>query len=167
MRFLAVVALYAVVATGIAACQTSQEQAVAQPDMLLDDEPLLLLDDSAEDDSRLEGGADNSRCYVCHVNYQQEDLAVTHTAVGIGCARCHGESDEHMADESWAEGGNGTAPEAIYTLDQVNPFCMECHPGNNLYEEPHEAVLSGAATEKYCTDCHGEHRLHIRRLKWK
>jgi hypothetical protein len=31
----------------------------------------------------------------------------------------------------------------------------------------HKAFLAGTAKEKYCTDCHGEHRLLERKCKWK
>ena len=95
--------------------------------LLLDDEPLLLLDDEPEFDQSDEPKADNSRCFVCHVNYMQEDIAVVHARADIGCAGCHGESDEHIADESWASGGNGTAPEIMYPRPKITPFCMSCH----------------------------------------
>ncbi|MHC4458572.1 MAG: hypothetical protein ACYS0I_16090, partial [Planctomycetota bacterium] len=71
--------------------------------LLLDDEPLLLEDNSVE--SSAWSVSDNSRCHVCHMNYVKEDIAVTHARVNIGCARCHGESDAHIDDESWASGG--------------------------------------------------------------
>ena len=39
------------------------------------DEPLLLLDDVSQTAG---GGADNSRCHVCHINFATEELSVTH-----------------------------------------------------------------------------------------
>ena len=74
--------------------------------LLLEEEPLLLSDESEK--GTVAGGADNSRCHVCHINFSQEELAVAHARAAIGCAGCHGASDAHIADESWASGGNGS-----------------------------------------------------------
>jgi len=148
--------------------QNSEPQAVAQTadeeaPLLLDDEPLLL-DDEPETDGPM---ADNSRCFVCHINYMQEDIAVIHARANIGCAGCHGESDEHIADESWASGGNGTAPDTMYPRAKINPFCMSCHTKEKIDAEQHKSLFAGTSTEKYCTDCHGNHRLPERMCKWK
>jgi hypothetical protein len=89
------------------------------------------------------------------LNYAQEKLAVTHAQANIGCADCHGDCDAHIADESWASGGNGTPPGTMYPPDKVNPFCLGCHPKASL------------GNKKYCTDCHGTHRLTNRKCKWK
>jgi hypothetical protein len=137
-----------------------------EPPLLLDDEPPLLLDDEPEEDSS-ESMADNSRCLVCHINYEQEKIAVTHARQGMGCANCHGESDEHIADESWASGGNGTAPDRMFTRAQINPFCIGCHTKEKIDTEQHKILFSDNSGEKYCTDCHGDHRLTDRKCKWK
>jgi len=69
---------------------------------ITDEEPPLLLDDGDEELVPPTGPvADNSRCFVCHFNYIEEDIAVTHARANMGCAHCHGECDEHIADESW------------------------------------------------------------------
>lgn len=152
--------------------------AAGQPDkkekpLLLDDAPPLLLSDEAPlqlDDPADHGDADmadNSRCFVCHVNYAQEEIAVVHARQDMACAHCHGESDEHIADESWASGGNGTAPDKIYTKEQVNPFCMGCHPGSKLPEKTHGILFTNPPSDKHCTDCHGDHLLKERKTKWK
>ena len=139
-----------------------------EPLLLLDDEPLLLLDDGQEKFVPPTGPvADNSRCYVCHMNYMQEELAVDHAEANIGCADCHGNCDEHIADESWSWGGNGTPPGIMYPRPKINPFCSECHPKEKIDPEPHKSFFAGAAKEKYCTDCHGDHRLGKRQCKWK
>jgi len=135
--------------------------------LLLNDEPLLLLDDGPDEDSSTDSMADNSRCFVCHINYMYEDIAVTHARVNMGCANCHGESDEHIADESWASGGNGTAPDIMYPRAKINPFCMGCHPREKIDSEQHKPLFTDTTEEKYCTDCHGEHRLTNRKCKWK
>ncbi len=157
-----------------AGCQSNQspdspagEQAATddEPLLLLDDKPLLLTD--AVSDDYTGPLADNSRCHVCHINYETEDIAVTHARAEIGCADCHGVSDAHIADESWSWGGNGTAPDIMYTLEKVNPACMKCHPKGQIDLEQHEPLFAGTGKEKYCTDCHGNHRLENRKCKWK
>jgi hypothetical protein len=137
-----------------------------EPPLLLEDEPLLLLDDEPDENLSSESIADNSRCFVCHINYMQEDIAVTHARQGMGCANCHGESDEHIADESWASGGNGTAPDIMFTRDQINPFCMDCHAKDKINTEQHKSLFENI-NETFCTDCHGDHRLTERKCKWK
>lgn len=134
--------------------------------LLLDDEPLLLLDDEPEVEQSDGPQADNSRCFVCHVNYMQEDIAVIHARANIGCAGCHGQSDEHIADESWASGGNGTAPETMYPRPKINPFCMSCHTKDKIDMDQHKPLFANVE-EMVCTDCHGKHRLEVRKCKWK
>jgi hypothetical protein len=150
-----------------AGCESAPE--VAKEDeapLLLDDEPLLLLEDEPEAEQSDKPRADNSRCFVCHVNYMQEDIAVIHARANIGCAGCHGESDEHIADESWASGGNGTAPEIMYPKPKINPFCMGCHKKEKIDTDQHKPLFANLK-KMVCTDCHGNHRLEIRRCKWK
>lgn len=145
-----------------------------QPLLLLDEEPLLLLDDEEADDSTdKDSYADNDRCLTCHLNYAKEELAVIHQRVGFGCAKCHGACDEHIADESWASGGNGTAPDIMYPREKINPACMKCHPKEDIItQKKHKALFAstdGKDKQKVCTDCHGEHRLDParRKCKWK
>jgi hypothetical protein len=145
----------------------SEESQVDLTTSVDEEEPLLLLDDEPGEGTAIGEGADNSRCFVCHLNYASEDLAVTHAGVFIGCAGCHGESDAHIDDESWASGGNGTAPDIMYRLEQVNEFCMGCHSQETIDTEQHEELFAGTGENKYCTDCHGDHRLEYRRCKWK
>lgn len=140
-----------------------QPMADNEPPLLLVDEPALLPDDSPNAGP----GADNSRCFVCHVNYMQEALAASHARTNIGCKDCHGESDAHIADESWASGGTGTPPEVMYPRAKINPACMACHPKDKIGTQQHQSVFAGGAAEKVCTDCHGNHRLTNRRFKWK
>lgn len=137
---------------------------LASEPLLLEDAPLLL--EAGAEGGQYDDGADNSRCHVCHINYVAEAIAVTHARAGIGCADCHGESDAHIADESWASGGNGTAPDRMFRMDEINGFCMGCHPAATLTGAVHESIVSGT-DDRVCTDCHGEHRLVTRRCKWK
>jgi len=134
--------------------------------LLLDDEPLLLLDDEPDAGQSDGPKADNSRCFVCHINYMQEDIAVIHARADIGCAGCHGEPDEHIADESWASGGNGTAPEIMYPRPKINPFCMGCHTKDKIDTDQHKPLFANFE-KTVCTDCHGSHRLEVRKCKWK
>jgi hypothetical protein len=125
-------------------------------------QPLLLLDD---EEDKATGGADNSRCLVCHINFERELLSVVHAKTNIGCAKCHGESDAHIADESWASGGNGTAPDRMFPTNKINAFCLTCHPKSKLKAC---AFIKPSANQKnICTDCHGKHRMAKRKCKWK
>lgn len=140
--------------------------------LLLDDGPLLLDDEHehlllGQPTEEAAGGADNRRCYVCHINYLQDEIAVKHARVGIGCADCHGESDEHIDDESWAWGGSGTAPDVMFLRDQINASCFQCHPAGQLSKDAHNVPALAESSEKVCTDCHGDHRLHTRQTEWK
>ena len=150
------------------------EQRIEEPDpdeeplLLLDDDPPMLLSEGQGDTLPAAGPvADNSRCHHCHLNYMDEDLALVHARANIGCADCHGNCDAHIADESWASGGNGTPPEIMYPREKVNPFCLTCHPRDEIDPLLHESFLAGTAKEKYCTDCHGDHRLPERKCKWR
>lgn len=138
-----------------------------KPLLLLEEEPLLLLEDDSGPTVTNGPVADNSRCFVCHANYLDEKIAVTHAKVNIGCARCHGESDAHIADESWGSGGNGTAPDTMYPKEKINPSCMRCHTKDKIDTPQHEPVFATGTEKKVCTDCHGNHRLNVRRCTWK
>lgn len=142
--------------------------AEAEAPLLLDDAAPLLLGDGPEWGAPLgEGAADNSRCQVCHLNLVGEPLAREHALAGIGCADCHGASDAHIADESWASGGNGTAPDTMFPRARINPACFECHAQDQLDPEQHRDFLAGQTKEQVCTECHGQHRLVNRKCKWK
>ncbi len=137
-----------------------------KPSAPKDDAPLLLDDDDAKPGKA--AGADNSRCMVCHLNFETESLATTHAHANMGCARCHGASDAHIADESWASGGNGTAPDIMYPAAKINQFCLSCHnlkPSDDKNACPFPRL--SADEKKVCTDCHGKHRLAKRKCKWK
>lgn len=133
----------------------------------LDNEPLLLLDDSTDVVQSVDAGADNSRCFVCHVNYMQEVIAASHARANIGCKDCHGESDAHIADESWAWGGTGTAPDVMYLRAKINAACMTCHSKQKIQTEEHQVLFASTAGTKVCTDCHGSHRLTGRKCNWR
>jgi hypothetical protein len=161
-----VLAALSVAGTGCEQIKTRQKPQT-NTDIKTDNKPLLLLDE--EEDFVSPGGtiADNSRCHVCHMNYIKEDIAVIHARANIGCANCHGDCDAHIADESWASGGNGTPPGIMYPREKINPFCMGCHNKAKIDTEQHEPLFADSGEKKYCTDCHGNHRLTNRKCKWK
>jgi hypothetical protein len=151
---------------GIEARQTNDTTVVVSQPAKAATETLLLLDDAEESASARGPAADNSRCFVCHINYEAEKLAASHARQSVGCANCHGPSDAHIADESWGSGGNGTAPDIMYPRDKINPGCMTCHPRDKLSAPQHELAFA-KSDPKVCTDCHGDHRLSLRRCKWR
>ena len=115
----------------------------------------------------------NQFCSACHYGFSDENLALTHEKAGIGCERCHGESERHRSDEK-----NITPPEIMYPEAKINPTCMMCHPRHEIsHVESHKALLEGAKTvfdstdkgdnQTYCTDCHAQHhRINVRTIRW-
>jgi len=118
----------------------------------------------------------NSFCLACHIDFDEEELALQHEILGIGCERCHGESRRHRSDEA-----NITPPEIMYPKERVNPACMSCHPRQDLRDrKDHQPILEaglsvfeeatpvGKDAKPYCTDCHGsKHRvMRVRTTHW-
>ena len=145
VRICLMVLVVAAVGLGVAACRRSAEQAV-------EEEPLLLEDDgdSSEPDESSGPVADNSRCYVCHMNFDGEGLSAIHAKADVSCEDCHGASDKHCSDED-----NITPPDKMFAKAAINSFCKTCHP---------KGQLSGG--KKYCTECHGNHRMEHRTRRW-
>ncbi|MCX6898376.1 MAG: cytochrome c3 family protein [Verrucomicrobia bacterium] len=107
--------------------------------------------------------ADNSYCYVCHANFQTEELARSHQKHGVGCATCHGESDRHSADEDGL-----TPPEIMFVMGKILDGCSTCHDVTKLRVlKEHEAAFTrDPAKLKVCTNCHGSHRMAVRTRQW-
>ena len=112
--------------------------------------------------------ADNSFCYVCHINFKKEPFVLQHKAANIGCVDCHGDSQPHADDED-----NTTAPMIMFTKDMVNASCAQkgCHREAKMKKVvSHIPWYAGAdpdkSNRKYCTDCHGRHRIDDRQRKW-
>jgi hypothetical protein len=126
---------------------------------------------SAEEQAEEETFVANPFCSACHYAFGEEELAFNHEMVGIGCERCHGESERHRSDED-----NITPPEIMYPKAKINPTCMICHPrGKIKHVSLHASFLAGAETifdksdsqKKHCTDCHGkDHRINVRTIQW-
>lgn len=108
--------------------------------------------------------ASNESCFVCHINYADEKLAVRHLKKGITCRKCHGDSEDHCEDENHL-----TPPDVLYPRERIAPACMKCHAKQKLARKSeHKAVLAAPTTaKKICTDCHGKsHRLDKRTVRW-
>jgi hypothetical protein len=107
--------------------------------------------------------AHNTFCYVCHLNFKKEKLAVRHARAAVGCTECHGSSLDHSDDED-----NITPPDIMYPKQKINPSCMKCHRRSKLEKvSEHRPVLAAVATgKKHCTDCHGDHRIAVRTRRW-
>ena len=111
--------------------------------------------------------ADNFACYVCHGNYDGEELVVMHGKKSVGCIDCHGESHAHRNDED-----NITPPDKMYALETVDPMCSGCHEEHNVAATDVIARWRQRCAEKTdpkkitCTDCHGQHRLKLRTVRW-
>jgi hypothetical protein len=116
----------------------------------------------------------NPFCRACHLDFDEEELALDHEIGGIGCERCHGESLRHRSDEA-----NVTPPELMYPKERINPACMMCHPRQDIeYVKEHQPILEAAVSifetapldehaAKFCTDCHGlGHRMKVRSVRW-
>ena len=125
---------------------------------------------SIEGKTKKETFVANQFCSACHYCFGNEELARTHERAGIGCERCHGESERHRSDED-----NITPPELMYTKERINPTCMMCHPRAEIkHVSHHQSVLAGADTifdkstnQKNCTDCHAtDHHIRVRTIHW-
>ena len=128
------------------------------------------LKQTKEQSAKKETFVANQFCAACHYGFGNEELTQTHERAGIGCERCHGESERHRSDEN-----NITPPEIMYPKQRINPTCMMCHPRNEIkHVSSHMSLLAGAETifdkpsnRKYCTDCHAtDHRIKVRSIRW-
>ena len=110
---------------------------------------------------------DNFACYVCHGNYDGEELVVSHGVEAIGCIDCHGKSYEHRNDED-----NITPPEKMYPLEAVDKMCGDCHEAHDVAAREVLQKWQERCPEKtdpkqiVCTDCHYQHRLERRMVRW-
>ncbi|MCS7306035.1 MAG: cytochrome c3 family protein [Thermoguttaceae bacterium] len=111
--------------------------------------------------------ADNSACYVCHGNYEGEELAQIHREGNVGCIDCHGRSLAHRNDESHL-----TPPDKMYPTEAIDLSCQGCH---ETHDAPAKKVLvrwrqkcpqKADPEQLVCTDCHGDHRLPRREILW-
>ncbi len=105
---------------------------------------------------------DNSFCLVCHINFDEEELAADHVAKEVTCMHCHGVSYDHRDDES-----HRTPPDVLFGRAEVEPFCKKCHKKHKdqkkadafLAEWDGKLRPNGRVVREnaVCTDCHGVH----------
>ncbi len=146
------------------------EKKAGPPPLVVDKSTPLLLDEPPEVDpfAPPEGPrADNSACFVCHTNYDEEPFAVIHAKANVGCIKCHGESLDHRNDED-----NITPPDIMFPADKIAAKCAKCHDEHDVPAVKVIALWQAKCPEKtdaktiVCTDCHGNHRLTHRTVRW-
>jgi hypothetical protein len=153
------------------AADKPDEKAKGLPPLKVDKSAPLLLDEppaqSAEPADPKKPRADNSACFVCHGNFQDESMVTVHAKENVGCAKCHGISLAHRNDED-----NVTAPEKMYAPVKIDNACRVCHEDHDAPARKVIAMFQArfpANTDPkkvVCTDCHGEHRLKVRSVYW-
>ena len=140
-------------------------RAIAAPPLSLDGFMDEKLPEAPKEKVKLK--VDNFACYVCHGNYDGEELVVSHGKEGTGCIDCHGKSYAHRNDED-----NITPPDKMYPLEAVDKMCGDCH--DEHIAPAREVILrwQERCPEKtdpqgiVCTDCHYQHRLKRRTVVW-
>ena len=140
------------------------------PPLKIDRAAPLLLEEPKRSDSENPADrivADNEACYVCHGNYRDEPMALWHARVNVGCVKCHGPSLAHRDDED-----NTTPPDIMFPADKIDTACKTCHDSHDV---PPRKVLARwkercpsktNPDDVVCTDCHGQHRLESRTVRW-
>jgi hypothetical protein len=104
-------------------------------------------------EAEAQASAVNRQCFVCHVDYTEEPLTLTHQEQGVSCATCHGESKLHIDDED-----RKTAPDRMIAHHKVAKFCRTCHT-DIAAACPHAQPPADDEPERACTECHGKHKL--------
>lgn len=149
---------------------TPSAAATKPPPLVVDPSAPLLLDDApAQKPPASAAGpkADNEACFVCHANYREEPLVVEHAKQNVGCVKCHGPSLKHRNDEN-----NTTPPDVMFPLDAIDDACAECHdehiaPAVKVIARWQERCPQKTQPDSIaCTDCHGNHRLALRSVRW-
>ena len=169
MKYAAPIMLLAAVVIVIFACLAGfsggDKEAHAAPPLSLEGLLNEKLPDAPKE--KVEVKADNSACYVCHANYDGEKLALIHAIDDVGCIECHGESLAHRDDED-----NVTPPDVMYPADQIEDKCAECHDEHDVSAREvitrwkERCPKKTNPSELVCTDCHGQHRLKLRTVRW-
>ncbi len=147
-----------------------EQKPAGPPPLVIDKSAPLLLEEPPEVDPwDVPTGpvADNLACYCCHANYEEEEFVVYHAKANVGCIKCHGESYDHRNDEN-----NVTPPDIMFPPEKIESNCQECHqthdaPAKEVITRWQERCPNNAKPEELlCTDCHGEHRLKVRTVRW-
>jgi len=167
LAWLGLMAVGAVLCTAMAAEQGGGKPG-APPPLVVDKNAPLLLEEPKAPPPKPKGiVADNTACFVCHTNYEEEELVLIHAKENVACVKCHGQSLDHRNDED-----NITPPDKMYPLEKIDSACQECH---EQHDAPAVKVLARwqercpKKTDPksiVCTDCHGMHRLTRRTVQW-
>lgn len=164
--WLLLLACFVVFAFGYVADFSSDDaRAVAAPPLSLDGYLDEKLPEAPKDKVKLK--VDNFACYVCHGNYDGEELVVSHGKEAIGCVDCHGKSYDHRNDED-----NITPPDKMYPLETIDKMCGDCHDehfasARDVIERWRERCPEKTDPKQIvCTDCHYQHRLEQRVVVW-
>ncbi len=138
------------------------------PPLIVGSDAPQLLGGSVETNEEVSASvAENTACYVCHANYQQEELVQWHADGAVGCVDCHGKSFAHRNDEN-----NTTPPDVMFPRSEIDASCEECHdthdvPAADVVARLQQRVARVPAGEPVvCTQCHGQHRLPHRTVVW-
>jgi len=99
-------------------------------------------------------------CKVCHSETVQDFLSHPHSAKGLDCDTCHGESVKHRSSQGHTE------PDRIAAPHEVPALCGGCHAGKGTttIQEQYSSskhgklVLAKARVRSpHCGTCHGVH----------
>ncbi len=152
------------------AAAAEQKKPDELPPLVINKKAPLLLDEPPEEDP-LEVAfgpvADNLACHCCHTDYEEEWLALEHAKANVGCMKCHGDSLPHRDDED-----NATPPDVMFARDKIDAACKKCHddhdvPAAKVIARWQKRRLGKTDPDKVvCTDCHGQHRLKERVVRW-
>jgi len=91
-------------------------------------------------------------CTMCHIDVEDEFVGGVHYKEKVGCAKCHGKSEGHVADEN-----NEVKPEELFARKDVDRLCDVCHE----CPRPEEAKPAAEQPRKVCTDCHAAHEFPV------
>ncbi len=158
------------VIAGAQAAEKDRQKSGGPPPLVINrDAPLLLEEPPEVDPLDVPIGpvADNTACFVCHTNYEEESFAVVHAKANVGCMKCHGASLDHRDDED-----NITPPDVMFAAEKIEANCEKCHEEHDV--SPVEIIARWQQCCPYktdpktilCTDCHGKHRLKFRTVVW-
>lgn len=91
-------------------------------------------------------------CTMCHTDVENEFVGSVHFKMNIGCTRCHGPSEGHLADEN-----NEVKPDELFARKDVDRLCGICHE----CRRPKETKAPPPAEPEVCIDCHGAHTVAL------
>ena len=170
LMMLAAIGLAAVIAAPgfhVAKVLQAAEPSGGLPPLVVDNEKPLLLDDPDPEQEPTGPPSINQACYVCHANYEEEPFAQQHAKEKVGCIDCHGKSFAHRDDED-----NVTPPDVMFPPEKIEENCSDCHDEHDVAAAEVIARWLERCPEKkdpkgiVCTDCHGQHRLKKRTVRW-